>query len=110
RRIAENCLRGNKKGKEVKMEGKRMRRLIAAVMSAAMVLSGGSITALAADGNAESGEAVNTGNTGGTVAGQEETVALSSETVKGRENDFNSGWKFYLGDNSSASGAGFDDS
>ena len=87
-----------------------MRRLIAAVMSAAMVLSAGSITALAADGNAESGEAVNTGNTGGTVAGQEETVALSSETVKGRENDFNSGWKFYLGDNSSASGAGFDDS
>lgn len=92
------------------MAGKRMRRLIAAVMSAAMVLSGGSITALAEDGNTESEEAVNTGNTGGTVAGQEETVALSSETVKGRENDFNSGWKFYLGDNSSASGAGFDDS
>lgn len=30
------------------MAGKRMRRLIAAVMSAAMVLSGGSITALVA--------------------------------------------------------------
>ncbi len=44
-----------------------------------------------------------------TVYGAEETV-LTSSTVSSRETDFNSGWKFYLGDNSSASGQSFDDS
>lgn len=84
------------------MAEKQMKRLLAALLSAAMVMSGSSVSALAA------GEAVK--DTPGTVAGPEETVPVSSGTVTGRESNFNSGWKFYLGDNSSASGAGFDDS
>ena len=44
------------------------------------------------------------------MAGQEETIPVSSDVAAERENNSNSGWKFYLGDNSSASGTGFDDS
>ena len=46
----------------------------------------------------------------GTVAGSPETVQVSAGVGTDRENNFNEGWKFYLGDNSSASTPGFNDS
>ena len=79
------------------MRQKAHRRFLAAAVSAAVVLTSGVLPSYASD-------------TTGTVAGQEETVLVSSGTFTDRENNFNSGWKFYLGDNSSASGVGFDDS
>ena len=47
--------------------------------------------------------------TGKTIVGDYETVKMESG-YSSRENDFNKGWKFYLGDNSSASNKNFDDS
>ena len=47
---------------------------------------------------------------GTTIAGSPETVKMGIDAAANRENDFNKGWKFYLGDNSSASNANFDDS
>ena len=37
-----------------------------------------------------------------TVYGKEETVMVSSNASNARERNFNEGWKFYLGNNSSA--------
>ena len=71
------------------------KRLTAAALTAAMVLSNSYMTAFADEND--------------TVAGAEQTVTVSSGTTS-RESNFNDGWKFYLGDNSSASGANFDDS
>lgn len=71
------------------------KRSIAAALTAAMVLSNSYMTAFADEND--------------TVAGAEQTVTVSSGTTS-RESNFNNGWKFYLGDNSSASGANFDDS
>jgi len=45
-----------------------------------------------------------------TITGSPELVKLGSDAASERVNDFNKGWKFYLGDNSNASNAGFDDS
>ena len=47
---------------------------------------------------------------GNTIAGSVETVKVGKDPAALRENDFNKGWKFYQGDNSSASGKNFDDS
>ena len=47
--------------------------------------------------------------TGKTIVGDFETVKMESG-YSSRENDFNKGWKFYLGNNSSASNKNFDDS
>ena len=47
---------------------------------------------------------------GTTIAGSPETVKVGIDAAAHRENDFNKGWKFYLGDNSSASNTNFDDS
>lgn len=71
------------------------KRSIAAALTAAMVFSNSYMTAFADEND--------------TVAGAEQTVTVSSGTTS-RESNFNNGWKFYLGDNSSASGANFDDS
>lgn len=81
------------------MKNNLFKRMIASALSVAMVLSNSYITAFAAE---------DTGDIG-TVAGAEQTVIVSAGTVS-RENNFNDGWKFYLGDNSSSSGANFDDS
>lgn len=81
------------------MKNNLFKRMIATSVSVAMVLSNSYMMAFAAE---------DTGDIG-TVAGEEQTVIVSSGAVD-RENDFNNGWKFYLGDNSSASGANFDDS
>ena len=45
----------------------------------------------------------------GTLMGAPETVKVG-QNLTARENNLNKGWKFYLGDNSSASGQNFDDS
>lgn len=45
-----------------------------------------------------------------TVYGKEETVMVSSDASNARERNFNEGWKFYLGNNSSASNKNFNDS
>ena len=46
---------------------------------------------------------------GATIKGAQETVKVSAG-LNARENNFNKGWKFNLGDNSSASSKNFDDS
>ena len=46
----------------------------------------------------------------GTVMGDEQTITVGSDTASGRENNFNKGWKFYLGTSSTAQNQNFDDS
>ena len=46
----------------------------------------------------------------GTIQGAVETIEVGNDVASARENNFNKGWKFYLGDNSSASNKDFDDS
>ena len=46
----------------------------------------------------------------GTIQGAVETIKIGANVASTRENNFNKGWKFYLGDNSSASNWNFDDS
>ncbi len=45
-----------------------------------------------------------------TIVGAPELVKLGADAAARRENDFNKGWKFYLGDSSAASNPNFDDS
>ena len=45
-----------------------------------------------------------------TIVGNPEQVQLGADAAAQRVNDFNMGWKFYLGDNSAASNQNFDDS
>ena len=47
---------------------------------------------------------------GTTIVGSPEQVELGADAAAQRVNDFNLGWKFYLGDNSAASNQNFDDS
>ena len=47
---------------------------------------------------------------GTTIPGSPETVNLGSDAAALRENNFNKGWRFYLGDNANASNPNFDDS
>ena len=47
---------------------------------------------------------------GTTITGNPELVKLGADAAAQRVNDFNMGWKFYLGDNANASKQGFDDS
>ena len=46
----------------------------------------------------------------GTVCGEEETVSLEGSAGLGRMQNFNEGWKFYLGTSSTAQNVNFDDS
>ena len=72
----------------------RTHRLIAAVLALIMVLAMFPAATAA----------------GVTIPGEIQTVELGSNAAANRENNFNKGWKFYLGDNSSASNKNFDDS
>ena len=45
-----------------------------------------------------------------TIIGNPEQVQLGADAAAQRVNNFNMGWKFYLGDNANASKQGFDDS
>lgn len=73
-----------------------LKRLLAATLSATMLLSSNCLTAFAVDDT-------------GTVAGAEQTVIVSFGTTS-RESSFNDGWKFYLGTSSTAQNVNFDDS
>ena len=46
----------------------------------------------------------------GTVCGEEETVSVGSSAALGRMQNFNEGWKFYLGTSGTAQNVNFDDS
>lgn len=85
----------------MKNESNLLKRIAALTLTAALLLTCAPISALAVDEDATS--------TTGTIYGDEETVLVSSG-ISERETDFNNGWKFYLGDNNSASGQSFDDS
>lgn len=61
------------------------------------VLAATQLPAVAADSNS-------------TVYGKEETITVSSDESTARERNFNEGWKFYLGNNNSASNKNFNDS
>lgn len=76
------------------MKPNLLKHLSAAALSAVMVFTSIPITVYAAEE---------------TVFGAEETIKVSSATSE-RERNFNDGWKFYLGDNSSAKNKNFDDS
>lgn len=78
------------------MKNTFFKKLIAVALCAAMVPFNSYTTAFAAEDT-------------GTVTGEEQTVTISSDIVD-RENNFNDGWKFHLGDISSASDTNFDDS
>ena len=80
------------------MNNNFFKRMIAVILSAAMVFSNSYMTAFAAGDNDNE-----------TVAGEEQTVMISSGTTN-RENNFNDGWKFYLGNVTSASDVNYDDS
>ena len=73
----------------------RPKRLLALLLVVAMVTAILPASALAA---------------GTTIIGSTETVPLGADAAANRENDFNKGWKFFLGDHSDASNPGFDDS
>ena len=74
------------------------KRLVSSVITGALFVSMVPISAIAADTDA------------GTVAGEAETVKVSSITASSRETNFNSDWKFYLGTSSTAQNKNFDDS
>ena len=73
----------------------RTNRLLALVLALVMVISMAPAQVFAA---------------GQTIVGSPEQVQLGADAAAQRVNDFNLGWKFYLGDNSAASNQNFDDS
>ena len=70
-------------------------RILALLLALVMVISMAPVRAAAA---------------GATIVGNPERVQLGADAAAQRVNDFNKGWKFYLGDNSNASNQSFDDS
>ena len=70
-------------------------RILALLLALVMVISMAPVRAAAA---------------GTTIVGNPERVQLGADAAAQRVNDFNKGWKFYLGDNSNASNQSFDDS
>ena len=75
---------------------KQRRRMVALVLTLAIVLGCMALPAAAAPT--------------GTVTGSPETIQVSTGVGTERENNFNEGWKFHLGDIASASTPGFNDS
>lgn len=73
----------------------KFHRSVCVLLSLLMVISLLPATALAA---------------GTTIAGEPETVTVSSNAAAERETNFNEGWKFYLGTSSTAQNPSFDDS
>ena len=74
----------------------KFHRSVCVLLSLLMVISLLPATALAAEA--------------GTIAGDAETVTVSSNAAAERETNFNEGWKFYLGASSTAQNVNFDDS
>lgn len=83
------------------MKGFLRKRLLSALLSGALVLTGMTVPAAAQGSNTQDA---------GTIAGAEETVSVSADSLGSGENDFNDGWKFYLGTSSTAQNQNFDDS
>lgn len=79
--------------------------LLSAVLTGTLILTSVSFPA-AAETDSES----STEETGKTVAGEPETVQISADNLDTGENDFNEGWKFYLGTSGTAQNPNFDDS
>ncbi len=73
----------------------RSSRLLALVLALVMVISMAPVQIFAAEN---------------TIVGSPEQVKLGADAAAQRVNDFNMGWKFYLGDNNAASNQSFDDS
>lgn len=85
------------------MKNNLRRKVLAAVLSGALVMSAFSVPVSAEDSHS--------GDDGGqTVAGEPETVRLNGVKLGNRHNNFNDGWKFYLGSSSTAQNQNFDDS
>ena len=82
------------------------KRLLTILLALAMMVSLLTFPVSAEAGEESSAEE----NTSGTVAGEEETVEMNSIAITERETDFNDGWKFYLGNVSSAYTTTYDDS
>ena len=76
---------------------KQRRRMVALLLTLAIVLGCMALPAAAAAPT-------------GTVTGSLETIQVSAGVGTERENNFNEGWKFHLGDIASASTPGFNDS
>lgn len=75
----------------------RKRRWLSVALAIAMVMNLFPASALAEAGT-------------GTVKGDEVTIEVGADSYSERENDFNKGWKFYLGTSSTAQNQNFDDS
>jgi len=73
-----------------------MKRILTVILCLSMLLSVTPIFASAADI--------------GTVAGEEQTITLSSDIGSSRETNFNENWKFYYGTSSTAQNPSFNDS
>lgn len=87
--------------------GKSMKCRVCSAAVAASLLFTGTWVPVSAAGNVSDGEAKENLLT---VAGEPETVRVGGEGLTDRENDFNDGWKFYLGTSSAAQDQNFDDS
>ena len=75
------------------------KRLLAGAM--AILLTCQTLPVLAEETESSAGE---------TVYGSEETIAVEQDSLSGRSINFNSNWKFYLGDIGNAYSPGYDDS
>ena len=74
----------------------RKHRLLSAFLAVVMMVTMLPVSVMAAEGK--------------TIAGDPVTVEVGSDVAAARENNFNKDWKFYLGNNDSASNQNFDDS
>lgn len=80
--------------------------VLSALLTGTLILTSGSVPVSAAGANAGEGAE----KAGITVAGEPETIQVSSDKLEYGENDFNEGWKFYLGTSGTAQNPNFDDS
>ena len=92
--VSKNYAERQKRGKNMKHTF-RSNRLLALILALVMVLSMFPASVLAAEH---------------TIIGSPERVELGADAAAQRVNDFNMGWKFYLGDDSNASNQSFNDS
>ncbi len=91
------------------MKNKLWKRFLSVTLAAALSVSGMTVlggNAVFANPDTES----ETETTGVDVITAEETVVIDTSDYSARENNFNNGWKFYLGTSGSAYQPGFNDS
>lgn len=83
------------------------KKILAAFLIGVVTFAGMSFPAAAEEGTSDVAAASKSGET---IMGEPETVMVSDDTFSSRENDFNEGWKFYLGTSNTAQNQNFDDS